>query len=82
MNLFNGFRFRMGLQSPVFFGARKNVDQKPPMKGGKTGEIAFFAIKAATSSSSARLFMGEAGSGVRRRTCPDGGGEVNSILYP
>jgi hypothetical protein len=29
INLFRGLRFRMGLQSLVFFGAKKKVDQKP-----------------------------------------------------
>ena len=46
----------MGLQSLVFFGARKNMDQKYALKGAKTRMITPLHNSASTSSRRMNLF--------------------------
>ena len=81
MNLFSGFRFKIGRQLPTsFLGTKKKVDMNPvrvPCEG--TTRIARFWRREVISPSRELRLATSDGTGVGRKSMSDGGVLENSI---
>ena len=69
----------IGRHSPFFLVARKKVDQKPGLNGGKIGMTAFLEISFSTSSIRMDFKFDSLGRGVSL-IGPNSGISVKSIL--